>query len=147
LWWHVLRIGPLFLLGRGAGFTLIEVLFSILFISLGVLGFSANTVGVMKAGHISSNITVATNLAQDKMEQLKALGAVLPACPTATTAGCFDGPLDPQGVSALSGAIYRRSWVVSPDTPEEGLVRVEVTVSWIDYLPRTVTLTTLVFRG
>jgi len=135
------------LLKRAKGFTLIEVLFSILFISLGVLGFSANTVGVIKAGHISGNITVATNLAQDKMEQLKALGAVLPACPTATAAGCFDGPLSSQGTLTPPGNLYRRSWMITPNTPAVGLVRIEVTVSWTDYMPREIILSTLVFTG
>lgn len=143
----MLRIKPLFLLERVTGFTLIEVLFSILFISLGVLGFSANTVGVMKAGHISGNITVATNLAQDKMEQLKALGAALPNCPTATTAGCFDGSLNSQGTLVPPGNLYRRYWVITPNTPAAGLVRIKVTVSWTDYMPREVVLSTLVFTG
>ena len=126
------------------GFTLNEILIAMLLIIIGILGFSLNTMGVIRGGRTSSSVTIATNLAQDKMEQLKA--GTLPNCPAATTAGCFDGPLNSQGISAL-GAIYNRSWVVTVDSPDTGLSKIDVTVSWTDDVPRQVILSTLVFTG
>lgn len=119
-----------------------EILIAMLLIIIGILGFSLNTMGVLRGGRTSSNVTGATNLAQDKMEQLKA--GALPNCPTAATAGCFDGPLNSQGISAL-GAIYNRSWVVTANSPETGLSKIDVTVSWSDDTPRQIILSTLVF--
>ena len=129
------------------GFTLNEILVSIALIAIGVLGFSVNTIGVIQGNQISGNVTVATSLAQDKMEYLKTLGASLPACPTATTTGCYDGPLNSQGTTASPGNIYSRSWVITPNTPATGLSTIVVTVTWHDYRDRQVDLSTLVYTG
>lgn len=135
------------LIEREDGFTLNEILVSIALIAIGVLGFSVNTIGVIQGNQISGNVTVATGLAQDKLEQLKVLGTALPTCPTATTAGCFDGPLNSQGAPASPGNIYHCSWVITPNTPATELSRIVVTVSWRDYLSRQVELSTLVYTG
>jgi len=115
-----------------------------LLLIIGILGFSLNTMGVLRGGQISSNITIATNLAQDKMEELKA--GTLPNCPGATTSGCFDGPLNSRGTSSPPGP-YNRSWVVTVNSPDVGLSRIDVTVSWTDNPPRQVVFSTLVFTG
>lgn len=134
------------LIKREDGFTLNEILVSIALIAIGVIGFSVNTIGVIQGNFISSNVTVATSLAQDKVEQLKV--TTLPTCPTATTAGCFDGPLNSQGTTASPGNIYNRSWVVT-DRADLGtsLKEIDITVSWRDYISRSVTLSTLVYTG
>ena len=134
------------LIEREDGFTLNEILVSIVLIAIGVVGFSVNTIGVVQGNYISNNVTVATSLAQDKMEQLKV--TTLPTCPTATTAGCFDGPLNSQGTTASPGNIYNRSWVVTDRTDlGTGLKEIDITVSWRDYISRSVTLSTLVYTG
>lgn len=134
------------LIKREEGFTLNEILISIALIAIGVIGFSVNTIGVIQGNFISGNVTVATNLAQGIMEQLKV--TTLPTCPTATTAGCFDGPLNSEGTTASPGNIYNRSWVIT-DRADLGtsLKEIDVTVSWTDYIKRTVTLSTLVYTG
>jgi type II secretory pathway pseudopilin PulG len=130
--------------GLPKGFTLNEILISMLLIIIGILGFSLNTMGVLRGGRTSSNITIATNLAQDKMEQLKV--GTLPTCPTATTSGCFDGPLNSRGTSSPPG-IHNRSWVVTVNSPDTGLSKIDVTVSWTDDSPRQIIFSTLVFNG
>lgn len=137
---------PLCLIKR-EGFTLNEVLVAIVLIAIGILGFSLQTIGVFRGGNVSGNITMATNLAQDKVEQLKARGSALPNCPTSTTDGCFDGPLNAQGGSAQPGAIYSRYWIITPNSPESGLTKIAVTASWTDNTSHQVTLSTLVFTG
>lgn len=132
---------------RKEGFTLNEILISIALIAIGILGFSLNTIGVIQGNFVSNNVTTATNLAQSKMEELMSLGAALPNCPTAATAGCFDDPLNSRGTTDPPGTIYNRSWVVAPNSPEPGLSTIIVTVSWQDYLNRQVELATLVFAG
>jgi len=130
---------------REEGFTLNEILISIALIAIGVIGFSVNTIGVIQSNYTSGNVTVATNLAQGRMEELKT--STLPTCPTATTTGCFDGPLNSQGTTASPGNIYSRSWVVTPNSPATGLSTIVVTVTWQDYLSRQVELRTLVYTG
>src|SRR3989338_8777109 len=61
---------PLF--KREDGFTLNEILISIALIAIGVIGFSVNTVGVIQGNYISANLTISTNLAAEKMEEVKA---------------------------------------------------------------------------
>lgn len=141
------RLSWLIFLRRGDGFTLNEVLVSISLIGIGVLGFSASTIGVIQGNLISGNVTIATNLAQGKMEELKTLGTALPDCPTTATSGCFDGPVNSQGITASPGNTYNRYWVVTLNTPVTGLSRIVVTVTWQDYVRRQVELSTLVYTG
>lgn len=53
------------------GFTLIEVLIAIVILSVGLLGMASLTVGIIKGNKISTDLTTATTLAQDKMEDLR----------------------------------------------------------------------------
>jgi Tfp pilus assembly protein PilV len=54
------------------GFTFNEVLVAINVIVIAILGYSLSTVGAIRGNMANDNTTVAINLAQDKMEQLKA---------------------------------------------------------------------------
>ena len=130
------------------GFSLIEILVSITLIAVGVLGFALNPVGVIQGNYISRNVTIAYNLAQDKMEQIQALATDSPICPSAKLPNCSDseGPINFQGMSGLPGAIFERSWVITPGTPEAGLSTIEVTLSWSAYqVPRQFTVSTILF--
>src|SRR3954467_14395676 len=55
------------------GFTLNEVLVTMSLVVLGVLGHSVSTISVMRGNSTNNEYTVAINLAQDKVEQLKSL--------------------------------------------------------------------------
>lgn len=123
------------------GFTFIEILISIGLIAAGILGFSLNTMGVIRGNHISGNYTVAANLAQDKLEQLKAEAAFtnVDHCPDSGERGLT--------ASGSAGGIYNRCWIIKDSPFGEGLKQIDVTVSWRDYLPREVTVSTLAFTG
>jgi Tfp pilus assembly protein PilV len=54
------------------GFTFNEVLVAINVIVIAILGYSLSTVGVIRGNLTNDNTTAAINMAQDKMEQLKA---------------------------------------------------------------------------
>lgn len=129
------------------GFSLLETLISIALISVGVLAFALSTNGVIRGNHLSENFTVATHLAQDKLEELK----------TQTKLGnldnCAASPLGPTprdlNITATSkaGGIYSRCWVISDAAAGADLKRIDVTVSWQDSLSRSITLSTLVYSG
>lgn len=132
--------GCLRLIKREEGYTLNEVLVSIALIAIGVLGFSLNTVSVIQGNQISANLTIATNLAQDKLEELNARTGFANVDNCSTTAG--DQKITATGAA---GGIFDRCWRIDDSPLGPGLKQIDVIVSWRDYLPRSVTLSTLVF--
>ena len=59
------------------GFSLIEVLVAITILCIGLLGMVGLTVGIIYSNKASSNITTATILAQNMMEDMQRLGVSL----------------------------------------------------------------------
>jgi prepilin-type N-terminal cleavage/methylation domain-containing protein len=110
----------------GGGYSLVEVLVSLAIFSIASLGLSMAVINSLRSGTLSEHFTVATILAQDKLEALSAPGAAL-----------NDGDDRPQ-------SDFARSWGITPNSPEAGVSRIDVTVTWTDYGPHTVRLTTVV---
>ncbi len=127
------------LIGREGGFTLNEVLASIALISISILGFSLNTMSVIRGNYISKNVTTATFLAQDKIEQLKS------RVPLTDVGNCADPPEKDITATGSAGGIYARCWTIKTSPLGAGLREITVTVNWTDYLGHKVTLSTLVF--
>ncbi len=75
--------------GPQGGFTLIEILIAMTIFSTSFLALAAGATTVMKSNHSSYNDTIATTLAQDKLEELMA-GTALPTC--ANFSDCTDIP-------------------------------------------------------
>src|SRR5213593_1100552 len=59
---------------REWGFTLIEIMISLVILSVGLLGIASQTLSVIKANSLSDQMTQAAVLVGDKMEELKRLG-------------------------------------------------------------------------
>ena len=73
-------------LGDNSGFTLIEILIAICILSIGLLGMAALTVGIMRGNSFSNQLTTASILAQDKMEDIRKQGySGTPSVGTTTT--------------------------------------------------------------
>jgi prepilin-type N-terminal cleavage/methylation domain-containing protein len=68
--WGMPRLRRLHAVSCG-GFSLTEVLIAMVVFSLGVLGLLAMTLAMGKSLTFSQNLTIATTLAQDKIEALK----------------------------------------------------------------------------
>ena len=109
------------------GYSLVEVLVAMAVFAIAALGLAAGVTTVIRAGSVSTHVTQATILAQEKMEEFRAAFEPL-----------RDGEDAPQG--------YTRSWQVTPDSPEQGVTRIEVTVAWFTEGPRSVDLVTVVNR-
>jgi type II secretory pathway pseudopilin PulG len=122
-----------------AGFTLNEVLVSINVIVIALLGYSLTTVGVIRANMTNDNTTVAINLAQDKLEQLKAQKTLVNdnRCP-----GSGDHGIKADG---LPNGIFDRCWRIVDSPLGTHLKQIDVTVSWRDQENREIIVTTLAY--
>jgi prepilin-type N-terminal cleavage/methylation domain-containing protein len=109
-----------------AGYSLIEILVALTLFSLVTLGLSAGVGIAIRAGKLSADFTLATTLAQDKLEELSARGLSL-----------SDG-------SDTPAPGFTRDWAVTADVPQAGVTQIDVTVSWTDTAPHTVSLTTVI---
>jgi type IV pilus assembly protein PilV len=125
---------------RNTGFTLIEILVAITVFSFAVLGLAIGTVSLIRTNQTSHLNAAAINLAQAKLEELKAMtSAALSglSCPSYTSAGCSDSPV-------ASGETFNRSWQFTANSPVTGVNKIDVNVNWTDYTTHTLTYTTAV---
>lgn len=113
------------------GFTLIEVLVSMAVLAIILLGLAASATSVMQANKTSYFNTIAANLAQDKLEELRA------KTPADVTSG---GPV----IDTVSGATFTRTWTVAADSPVGGVKRIDVKVEWADYAPHSLNVSAVV---
>jgi len=126
---------------RQEGFTFNEVLVALNISVIAVFGYSVSSVNVIRGQTANDNFTVALHLAQDRIEQLK------------SQTNLTDDDRCPQsgdrGISAVGapGGIFDRCWKITDSSLGADLKQVDVTVSWRDYQPREITLSTLVFRS
>ncbi|NQU03003.1 MAG: prepilin-type N-terminal cleavage/methylation domain-containing protein [Syntrophaceae bacterium] len=113
---------------RQSGFTLVEVLVAIFVLVVGLLGVISVATTVINGNAFGKRITVATTLAQDKMEELKG-----------TAYSSIASGSDTQE------SLYTRTWTVTPDSPAAGMKAIDVSVTfpWKD-TPHDVTLKTIV---
>jgi type IV pilus assembly protein PilV len=112
------------------GFTLMEVLIAIVILSVGLLGMAALTVGIINGNKFSNDVTKATTLAKDKMEDVIRSG--------------YSGPpqtetpvIDNYGTILPDYGEYERITVADlytsgTDWPPDGIKVVTVTVNWKD---------------
>jgi prepilin-type N-terminal cleavage/methylation domain-containing protein len=120
------------------GFTFNEILVAMAVAAIVVLGCAATTITVIRGNHMSGNFTAAVNLAQDKMELLRGQARIGNEiqCPG-------DSSIDAMGTV---GGIFKRCWKTVDSTLAGNLKEIEVSVTWHDGEPRSVTLTTLMYQ-
>jgi len=127
------------------GFTLVEVLASVTIFAAAATGLGAATLSSMKANLRSRQLTAASALAHDKIEQLRSLDGS--SDPVDLQEGLhFDrsGPALPSQLGAPSP--YERRWNVKSDTPRKGMSLVTVSVTWPGRDGNAVTVETYVCR-
>ena len=123
------------------GFTFNEVLLAMTLIAIGILGYSAGTGNLIRWNSASRDYTVAVNLAQDKLEQIKAQKnwTDVNNCPTAGDVNI--------AANGEPGGQYNRCWRIADSSFGAELKEIMVTVSWPGRESREVTLTTLIYSG
>lgn len=118
--------------GRAAaGFSLIEVMFALTFLAVGILAVAsmipAGTRGVSQSRTITSGLMAA----QLKLEELKGTPYL---------------SLTP-GTTTDSVSVFSRTWTVTDSIPTAGCKRIRVTSNWTDVQgPQSTTLTSYVTR-
>ncbi len=148
-------------LSSNQGFTILEVIMAVLLVAGGLLAYGALTGSLMEKNVRNTRDSIATTLAQDKIEELR--NAVLDANNFSGAMGnnrVFDGgiwddlatseeKLDADG-NTTGNLQYARTWKVEQaDLTVVGslgggshLYDVEVTVKWVDKSNQEVTLNT-----
>src|SRR4051794_20758116 len=118
-------------------FTLLEVLVTILILTIGLLGTAGLTTGVVRGNFFSKNITSAAAIAQTQLDAAQREGY------TNTTTTKF--PTAGQSV-AMGGVTFTRTTAITNDSPAANMKTVAVTVTWneANNASRSVTLTTIV---
>ena len=123
--------------GAASGFTVIEALMAMVIFGVAILGLAIGATTVVRANQTSLYITIATNLAQDRLEELKSRtsGTITAGSETTT----------PSGV----GVTFTRSWTVDAANVNNcpnvsGLICIAVTVNWRDYAQRSVVISSAV---
>ena len=100
------------------GVSLIEIIAAVCVFAVVVVGLSPTLLGARKYTEFSKNQSIATALAQDKIEQLRV---------SSTVSNGSDGPLQPSGAS---GGIFSRTWTVVAHPTVPNVNCVIVTVTW-----------------
>ncbi len=110
---------------KSLGFSLIEVLVSLFLFSVLALSISASVMNALRADTTSENLTQATILAQDKLEELSA-------------------GFDARSGSDIPRPGFTRTWTMAASAPPGGTARAEVHVSWTESQPHTISVATII---
>jgi type IV pilus modification protein PilV len=102
------------------GFTLIEVLIAIVILSVGLLGMAALTTGIIRGNTFSNELTTATTLAQDKMEEIRRIRVT----------GYSNVVAEAKAVCSSPDDEYKREVLVTDDSPATNMKTVSVKVYW-----------------
>jgi type II secretion system protein I len=106
------------MLDQKTGFTLMEVLVAMTLLSLGLLGVANLTIGIIKGNTYSRNVTTATIVAQQQIEQAQRIGY--------TSANALAGT----ATVSMGGTSFTRTTTVTNSSPATNMKTVSVAVSW-----------------
>jgi Tfp pilus assembly protein PilV len=122
-----------------AGFSMIEVLAGMGFLSISFLGLTSLSLMTIKATSEARHISAATNLARTKIEELRIAGYA------AASSGADPELLSEVGEAEGPGAIYERWWAVESG-PTATTKQVTVSVRWSETPPRLISLNTAIAK-
>lgn len=115
------------------GFTLIEILVSLILLAVGLLAIAGMHVTSIRGNFFSQHLTQATYIAQDRLEFLDTVAYDA----TALQAGIYD-----DGIRQIPGSdiVFHRSYTV---TINGDLKTITYTVTWNEGVPRTISFSTI----
>ena len=115
------------------GFSLLEILIALVLFAVGMLAIGGMQIGSIKGNSFSQEVTQATVLSQDKLEELRKMDF--------DDSNLSSGHHD-EGV--LSGTGFSRTYYVTDTSPT--LKAVTVTVTWTEEIDHSVSLSTMKAR-
>lgn len=117
-------------LKQSRGFLLIEVLIALVILSISLLALAALMATTTRNNSSGNHLTEAATLAQDMLEQLRAMpyGMITPNTPATDTK-----------VGKYTGISYTRSWVAVPNTSDT-LKVINITITWADRTPHSISI-------
>ena len=126
---------------RRSGISLVEVMVALVILGIGILGTTAGQLAAIKLSSDSRVHSEAMYLAEQKLEEFKRMPSADVAALAGTTTDPAN-PIDPAGDGVMS---LDRSWTITDDSPEAGVMTVQVDVAWTNSLGvvRTATVQTL----
>lgn len=107
---------------KSNGFTLIEVLIALVILAISLLALAGLMTTTTKNNSTGGRITEAATLAQDKLEELRAL----PWDSIPVDEADSDTPESRPGVQ------YERSWVANLNNLNSDIKEIQITISWTD---------------
>lgn len=122
------------------GFSTIEALLAMGTFAIAMLGISSLPVTALHANIHARKVTAATNLARDKVEELRSDDYANLA------SGSDPGPLNEGGETTGDNVIFTRSWTVAAG-PQTGTKEITVKTTWTDASTHVVTLQTVIAEG
>jgi prepilin-type N-terminal cleavage/methylation domain-containing protein len=127
---------------RSSGFSLLEVMIALAILAFGILAAASAQISSTKFTRDSRVRTEAAYLAEQQMETFHAMdGAAIEV--VRTDVGYPNDPANPLDPDPNDGTarFFNRSWTITPDSPEDGVYSITVTVSWVDQLGNTLNVT------
>ena len=112
------------------GFTLIEVLIGLIILAIGILAIAGMQIISIKGNFFSSNVTQATILGQEKLEELKNI-------PYTST----DLSIGEHNEGTITSTIFSRKYNVAG--LGSSMKTVSVTIEWLDKTNHSISLNTI----
>jgi len=113
------------------GFTLIEVVIGLLILAVGLLGIAGMQITSIKGNSFSANMTQASILAQDRLEELRGLPNTNPAL----NIGSYNDGI-------LPNTIFSRTYTIIQHPTNPSMRVLTVTVRWRDSTDHTLSFST-----
>jgi type IV pilus assembly protein PilV len=98
------------------GFTLLEVMITVVILAIGLLGLAGLQIVAIKGNSFGQQMTAASTFAQNQLETLR------------QSAGSLSNGYDT--VTDQNGITYARTWTVTANAPQANMDTVNMTVSW-----------------
>jgi type IV pilus assembly protein PilV len=114
---------------RVRGVSLLEVVIALSILGFGMLGVAAAQISAFRASDESRERMLAHYLAQQQIEAFQEMSTT--SLEAIRTAGTNDplNPIDPDPNDTTQMS-FNRSWIITPDAPEDGVYTILVTVAW-----------------
>jgi type II secretory pathway pseudopilin PulG len=122
---------------RQGGFSLLEALGAATLLSVAMLALTMTSITLARGTKTADSLSAATALAQETLEQIRALPLGAPG----HAPGDYADPDNPVQADGSPGGRFTRTWSISDeDDPDFGLKTLTVTVAWNDPQPHTMQL-------